>query len=172
MSWRSATAWVVAFALLVVVALRATSDRPAPDAAPGADRERSAKVVRVVDGDTIVVRGRRGTERVRYIGVDTPESVKPNTPVQCFGHEAAEFNRRLVANRTVRLVPGPEAADRYGRSLAFVYVDRLMVNAELIRKGFARTLEIPPNTTRAGYFAALERVAIRTKVGLWRACDR
>jgi micrococcal nuclease len=126
-----------------------------------------------VDGDTILVRGANGrNERVRYIGVDTPESVKPNSPVECYGHEASDFNKQLVQGRRVRLVPDQEAEDKYGRSLAFVYVGDTFVNAELVKNGYARTLEIAPNTSKAGYLAGLERVAIRTNKGLWRACDR
>jgi micrococcal nuclease len=130
-------------------------------------------VLRTVDGDTILVRDGDGrVERVRYIGVDTPESVKPNAPVDCYGHEASNYNRSLVQGRTVRLVPDREAEDKYGRSLAFVYVGDVLVNAELLKNGYARTLEIEPNTSRAEQFAELERVAIRTRKGLWRACDR
>ncbi len=109
---------------------------------------RTARVLRVVDGDTIVVRGASGApERVRYIGMDTPESVKPGVPVQCYAERASVLNRRLVAGRTVRLVSDAEATDRYGRTLAYVYrqPDGLFVNAELVRRGYARTLEIPPD---------------------------
>lgn len=175
MSWRNAAAWVAAFAALVVLANYLIDDSPAPsdDSPQAPSTARNAKVVRVVDGDTILVRDAGGgTERVRYIGVDTPESVKPDSPVECFGHEASDFNRRTVQGRTVRLVPDREPEDRYGRSLAFVYVGDTFVNAELIKNGYARTIEIEPNTSKADYFADLERVAIRTNKGLWRACDR
>lgn len=141
--------------------------------------ERRAVVLRVTDGDTVLVRilgagdrPTRRTERVRYIGVDTPESVKPGTPVQCYGKEAAEFNRRLVDGRRVRLVPDREPRDRYGRTLAYVYVGDVFVNAELLRRGYARTLEIAPNDAHAERFADLERVAIRTSRGLWKVCGR
>jgi micrococcal nuclease len=181
MSWRGAAIWVAVFAALVAVANTLLADDLKPGKGPiAATRDaaqtqpRTAKVLRVVDGDTIIVRDRSGgaVERVRYIGVDTPESVKPNTPVQCFGHQASEFNRRLVEGKTVRLVPDQEPRDKYGRSLAFVYAGSSFVNAELLENGFARTIEIPPNTSKAGYFAGLERVAIRTNKGLWRACPR
>src|SRR5436190_18129149 len=82
---------------------------------------RVGRVERVVDGDTIVVRLGDVDERVRYIGMDTPESVKPGTPVQCYAKAAAAANRRLVSRREVRLVPDAEARDRYGRLLAYVY---------------------------------------------------
>lgn len=156
----------------------AEADRLADGGAPGRG-ERRAVVLRVADGDTVLVRilaagGRptRRTERVRYIGVDTPESVKPNAPVECFGKRASEFNRRLVDGRRVRLVPDREPLDRYGRTLAYVYVGETFVNAELVRRGYARTLTIPPNTAKARYLAHLERVAKRTKAGLWGACGR
>jgi micrococcal nuclease len=133
-------------------------------------------VVDVVDGDTVRVRLDRPirTETVRYIGVDTPESVKPGTPVQCFAKAADAFNRRLVEGRRVRLRPGSERRDRYGRLLAYVHVTGarpLFVNAALVRGGYARTLEIPPNTERADLFAALERRAREAGRGLWRACE-
>ena len=136
-------------------------------------RQRAAKVVRVVDGDTIVVRTASGAEeRVRYIGVDTPESVKPGTPVECFGKAAAHANRRLVAGRRVRLVADAEARDRYGRLLAYVYrrPDGLFVNAELVRRGYARTLTIPPNVAHAARFRRLARHARRAGQGLWSQC--
>jgi micrococcal nuclease len=135
----------------------------------------AGRVVRVVDGDTIRVRLRDPgeTRTVRYIGVDTPETVKPGEPVQCFGKAASAFNRKLVAGRRVRLELGHERLDRYGRLLAYVFLEepmRRLVNAELLRRGYARTLTIPPNTERARPFARIERVARRLGLGLWAAC--
>jgi micrococcal nuclease len=132
----------------------------------------SARVVRVVDGDTIRVRLDGRTERVRYIGVDTPESVKPGTPVQCFAKRAAAANAALVAGRSVRLVGDVEQRDRYGRLLAYVYrePDGAFVNAELVRDGYARTLTIAPNVAHARQFAQLARTARTSRRGLWAAC--
>ncbi len=130
-----------------------------------------ARVSRVVDGDTIVtqVAGRR--ERVRYIGVDTPESVKPGTPVQCFAKAASAENERLVEGRTVRLEFDRERRDRYGRLLAYVVrADGVAVNETLLRGGFARTIVFPPNTRHRGRFAAIERDAQNRGAGLWSAC--
>ncbi|MBJ7457767.1 MAG: thermonuclease family protein [Thermoleophilaceae bacterium] len=176
MSRASAAAWVAAFAALVVLAnflIEDDSSAPQGQSSSESTGDRTATVIRVVDGDTILVRDSAGREeRVRYIGIDTPESVKPDSPVECFGHEASDLNKSLVNGRRVRLVPDREPEDRYGRSLAFVYVGDTFVNAELIRRGYARTIEIEPNTSKAEYFAGLERVAIRTNRGLWRACDR
>ena len=130
-----------------------------------------AHVSRVVDGDTIVVRvdGRR--ERVRYIGIDTPESVKPGTPVQCFAKAASAENERLVAGRTVRLEFDRELRDRYGRLLAYVVRgDGVSVNEALLRGGFAQTIVFPPNTRNRLRFAAVERHAQDRGAGLWSAC--
>lgn len=133
-------------------------------------RSATAYVLRAVDGDTIEVQldGRR--EDVRYIGIDTPETVKPGTPVQCFGPRAHRFNSRLVSHRRVRLVFGEERRDVYGRLLAYVYLRGRFVNAELARRGLARTLTIPPNDRFAGRFARLQNEAARAGRGLWGAC--
>jgi micrococcal nuclease len=142
------------------------------DRGGGAGTAREGTVVRVVDGDTIRVRLGGVEERVRYIGVDTPESVKPGTPVQCFAKAASAFNTRMVAGRRVRLVGDAEARDRYGRLLAYVYrePDGLFVNAELVRRGYAHTMTIPPNVRYAGRFSALARSARQGARGLWAAC--
>ncbi|HSS41431.1 MAG TPA: thermonuclease family protein [Solirubrobacterales bacterium] len=129
-----------------------------------------AYVIRAVDGDTIEVDLGGHTEDVRYIGVDTPETVKPDTPVQCFGPQASSFNHALVEHRRVRLVFGVERRDVYGRLLAYVYLDGHLVNAELIRRGLARTLTIPPNDRFAGRLKRLEMPAARAGRGLWGAC--
>lgn len=129
-----------------------------------------AYVVRAVDGDTIQVRLGGRLEYVRYIGVDTPETVKPDTPVQCFGERASHFDKRLVAHRRVRLVFGAEPRDVYGRLLAYVWLGRRFVNAELVRRGLARTLTIPPNDRFAERFERLQRAAATAGRGLWGAC--
>jgi micrococcal nuclease len=128
------------------------------------------QVTRVVDGDTVevVLDGRE--EDVRYIGVDTPETVKPGEPVQCFGPQASAFNHRTVEGRRVRLVFGAERRDVYGRLLAYVYLDGRFVNAELVRRGLARTLTIPPNDRFAERLKQLEIAAARAGRGLWGAC--
>jgi micrococcal nuclease len=143
----------------------------------GTEREREAErraqvvtVLDVVDGDTIEVSLDGREEDVRYIGVDTPESVAPGEPVECFGPEASALNERLVVGERVRLVLGVEQRDRYGRLLAYVYRDELFINAELVRRGFARTLTIAPNDAFAERFARLERAAGAAGRGLWGAC--
>jgi micrococcal nuclease len=130
-----------------------------------------AYVVRAVDGDTIEVRFDGRLEDVRYIGVDTPETVKPDTPVQCFGPRASSFDHHLVEHRRVRLVFGVERRDVYDRLLAYVYLGDRFVNAELVRRGLARTLTIAPNDRFARYFKRLESAAARAGRGLWSACE-
>jgi micrococcal nuclease len=130
-----------------------------------------ARVLRVVDGDTVEVLISGREEDLRYIGVDSPETVKPGEPVQCFGRQASAFNGRLVEGRRVRLVYDAERRDVYGRLLAYVYLHGTLVNAELVRRGYARTLTIEPNDTFAPLFARLQRRAGREGRGLWTACS-
>lgn len=155
--------------LLLAVALLVL--RPWEGGAVGAGpAEANAYVLRAVDGDTIEVRLGDRLEDVRYIGVDTPETVKPDTPVQCFGPRASDFNHGLVEHRHVRLVFGVERRDVYGRLLAYVHLGRRFVNAILVRRGLARSLTIPPNDRYAPLFKRLELHAARTGRGLWGAC--
>lgn len=164
--------------LLILAALLAGGpgrdllDRVRGTATPGATH--TGRVVRVVDGDTIIVRLGGADERVRYIGMDTPETVKPGTPVQCYGKRASAENHHLVDGQRVRLVGDAEPRDRYGRLLAYVYraSDGLFVNAALVRRGYARPMTIPPNVRYAGRFAAWARTARRSGRGLWHACER
>ncbi len=157
-------------ALLIVAALAVL--RPDIGGSPPESEAASANayVVRAVDGDTIEVDLGGRNEDVRYIGVDTPETVKPDTPVQCFGPRASSFDHRLVEHRRVRLVFGVERRDIYGRLLAYVYLGRRFVNAILVRRGLARSLTIPPNDRFAPLFRRLELGAARAGRGLWGAC--
>jgi len=130
-------------------------------------------VVRVVDGDTVVIDIGGRHETVRLIGVDTPETKKPNTPVQCYGPEASAFTAALLpAGTAVRLERDVEPRDAYDRLLAYVYrsADDLFVNLDLISTGHAVTLEFPPNTTHARRFADAAADAERHERGLWGAC--
>jgi micrococcal nuclease len=158
--------------LLVIAALllRPWEHHGLPGSGPGPASAR-ARVVRVVDGDTIEVRLGGQSEVVRYIGVDTPETVKPGTPVQCFGPRAHAVDQRLVDGRRLRLVFGVERRDVYGRLLAYAYLGHRFVNAILVRRGLARTLTIPPNDRFAERFERLERDAARVGRGLWGSCS-
>lgn len=124
-----------------------------------------ARVVRAVDGDTLQL---AGGERIRLIGINTPESVDPRRPVQEYGKEAAEFARRLAEGRDVRLEYDVERQDKFGRTLAYVFLtDGTFVNAELVRLGFAQTYRYPPNVKYADLFNRLQREARERKRGLW-----
>ena len=147
---------------------------------PGAAQRLTGRVVRAVDGDTLEVALDDGaTETVRLIGVDTPETVKPDTPVQCFGPQASRFEHHTVEGRRVRLVTGVEPRDYYGRLLAYVWVEGRPTNGrrrehfletELLRRGLARTLTFHPNDRYAHRFEELERVTAKAGKGLWNAC--
>lgn len=175
--------WIGSAVLLAAVALVVL--RPWEGDPTAAPAEATVRVSRVVDGDTIEVRLGGRSEDVRLIGVDTPETVKPDTPVQCFGERASHFTKRRLTGRRVRLVFGIERRDVYGRLLAYVYVARPALpapragksrqryrffNSILLRRGLARSLTIPPNDRFAPRFRRLELVAARAGHGLWGAC--
>ena len=124
-------------------------------------------VVDVVDGDTIKVRLGGEVETVRYIGMDTPETVHPTQEVEPYGKQASEQNRRLVEGERVRLEFDGEKRDRYGRLLAYVYVDTLFVNAELLRRGYAQLMTVPPNVKYVDLFRRLQTEARDAGRGLW-----
>ncbi len=142
---------------------------------PGGEPEQpgAARVLRVVDGDTIVVSIGGLEESVRLLGIDTPESVDPRSPVECFGKEASDHTQALLPPGTdVRLVRDVEARDRYSRLLAYVYRadDGAFVNLQLVRDGFAAVLTFPPNVAHADDFTSAAAQARGDGLGLWSAC--
>jgi micrococcal nuclease len=152
-----------AFTLVLVaaVACRSTGTATA-DQNPA-----NATIERVVDGDTVVL---RDSTRVRLIGIDTPETVDPRRPVECFGAEASARAKELLPEGTrVRLEYDVERTDRYGRTLAYVYRadDDLFVNVELARDGYAEQLTVPPNVAHVDDIARAVREAREAERGLW-----
>lgn len=134
---------------------------------PSAEGE-AARVVYVVDGDTIHVEMNGQTYRVRYIGVDAPESTRV---VECFGREATEFNRGLVAGQRLRLERDVSETDQYGRLLRYVYLaDGRMVNEILAREGYALARSFPPDVKHQDRLREAERAARRNRRGLWGKC--
>ena len=121
-------------------------------------------VERVIDGDTVAL---SNGERVRYIGIDTPETVHPGEKVQCLGKESSEKNRELVQGKNVMLVRDVSDLDRYGRLLRYVYVDDIFVNEQLVRSGFAYASSFPPDVAKQKIFEAAESEARQNKQGLW-----
>lgn len=129
----------------------------------------AARVVEVVDGDTIKVEVDGEVVTVRYIGIDTPETKDPNKPVEWMGVEATEANRALVEGQTVYLVQDVSETDRYGRWLRYVYMaDGTLVNAELVRQGYAQISTYPPDVAQEAVFVAAQEAARTAKVGLWQ----
>ncbi len=157
---------LIAVLTCLILSNCSSSSPPLPDGA-------NARIVEIIDGDTVDVSMSGRTERVRLIGVDTPETKKPNTPIQCFGPEASKHISELLPVGTPVLVQRDiEARDPYGRLLGYVYrtSDNLFVNQDLIVNGFARPLSIAPNTAFAGEFATLAQTAQNSKIGLWGEC--
>jgi micrococcal nuclease len=127
-----------------------------------------ARVVRAVDGDTVIVQTDGREHRLRLIGVDTPESVDPRRPVQPYGKAAAAFTSNVLTGRTVYLELDVEERDQYGRLLAYLYLeDGTFFNALLLRAGFAHVLTIPPNVKYADLFQEMARRARAESRGLW-----
>lgn len=122
------------------------------------------QVIRVIDGDTIVV---RGLGKVRYIGIDAPETKHPSKDQEPFGREASEANKGLVQGKKVKLELDVGGRDRYGRILAYVYVGEVFVNAWLVENGYAQAMTYPPNVRYADLFVKLEREARKVGRGLW-----
>jgi len=128
----------------------------------------TGRVVRVIDGDTIAVRIDKKVLTVRYIGINTREAKMPADSMIAGPTEAAEFNRALVLGQTVRLEMDQQEKDPQGRTLAYVYVGDLMVNAEMVANGYAAVAITPPNAMHEDMLQQLQRQARLLKVGRWR----
>lgn len=126
-----------------------------------------AKVVKVVDGDTIVL---ESGQVVRYIGIDTPETSDPRKPVQCFGHEAASKNKELVLGKTIELEKDISETDKYNRLLRYIYIDDLFVNDYLVRNGYAYSSPYPPDVAYQDQLDQAEQEARNNNRGLWSSC--
>lgn len=171
---------LVGLVLLLTSSLSACETVPssAPPTQPSSTDESSAqeqpatalveaKVVRVIDGDTIEVDIDGSLYRVCYIGIDTPETAHPQKPVEYFGKETSEKNRELVEGKIVRLEKDVSEADKYGRLLRYVWVDDVMVNAELVRLGYVQVATYPPDVKYQDLFLQLQREAKEAHLGLW-----
>lgn len=125
------------------------------------------RVTRVIDGDTIEI---EGGERVRYIGIDTPETVDPRKSVQCFGVEASAKNKEMVLGKMVRLEKDRTDRDKYHRLLRYVWVDDVLVNLELVKQGFAYSYSYPPDIQYQDRLVRAQQEAREAKRGLWNLC--
>ena len=157
--------WVVAAILLVTLAASCGGEQ-LPDGV--------ARVEKVVDGDTVEVTLSTGRERVRLLGIDTPETVHPTKPVECFGPEASARLAELApVGSELRIERDVELRDRYGRLLAYLWTpDGTFINRSMVADGFARTLPINPNRAHRSTLADAEASARRAGAGLWSACER
>ena len=152
----------------VVILLSACAE---PISEPPTQTETTAvRLIKVTDGDTIRVMYRGREERVRLIGVDTPEVPWYGDSGECFGVEAARFAKRRLEGRLLRLEFGAVRRDHYGRLLAYVYVDDELFNLTLVRLGYAAADPVSPNTRLAPLFARAEARARATGEGLWSRC--
>ncbi len=168
------TALVATLALLACAAACESDDASTPPAASTGTLEANATIDYIVDGDTVdaVIDGR--TERIRLIGIDTPETKRPDTEIECFGPEATAFTESLLPVGTpVRIERDTVNRDDFGRLLGYVYRadDGIFVNYEIVRQGFAQPLTIEPNSLHSDLFVAASRAAERDDLGLWSACN-
>jgi micrococcal nuclease len=139
-----------------------------PNLTPAA--RRTALVTRVVDGDTAHVRYHGRDVTIRFIGVDTPETVAPGQPIECYGPEASAFTTKKLAGETVRLEFDVDRIDPYGRTLAYIWLGRTLFNETLVRDGFAMVATYPPDTRYVQRFQAAQGDARGDGRGLWGAC--
>lgn len=144
----------------------------APQTAPANKNIVLARVTEVVDGDTIKVDlGNGNIKTVRYIGIDTPETVDPRKTVQCFGKEASAKNKELVGGGTVGLEKDVSETDKYGRLLRYVYMGDLFINQELVAQGYAHASSYPPDIKYQNKLNASQQQARAANKGLWGACN-
>jgi len=174
--------WVLAgVVLLAACSGTGTGDQAAPtgpsatgsggSSLPSAAGDRTnALVTRVVDGDTIEVHFRQRNLTVRLIGVDTPESVMPGEPVQCYALAASRFTTRQLDGERVRLEFDVERTDPYGRTLAYVWLGRELFNEMLVREGYAFVTTYPPNARYEARFLRAQRQARAAGRGVWGRC--
>ena len=168
----------VIIALLPAVAVLMLGHNPvsADQTTSATPKTEQATVLRIIDGDTLSVRLRdRSIATVRLVGVDTPETKKPGTPVQCYGPEATKAATRLAAGKTVTLEIDPVAGDkdRYGRLLRHVFIKKTSMAVQLIKDGFGRAYAY--KNQRYSYRAIHEQAedkAQASRKGLWLACSQ
>lgn len=146
----SRACWLLAIIFCLLLSLCSCSSPPD-----------TARVIQVIDGDTIII---GGNYHVRYIGIDAPETYPEQ---EAFGIEAWQANRKLVEGKVVRLEQDVSQTDKYGRLLRYVYVDGVLVNAELVRQGLAQAKAYPPDTKYQDYLEEMEAEAREANRGMW-----
>lgn len=129
----------------------------------------TARVIRIIDGDTVQI---EGGQKIRYIGIDTPEIVDPRSAVQCYAYEASLKNRELVEGKSVILDKDISETDKYGRLLRYVFVDNLFINDYLVREGYAYASSYPPDVKYQNQLQKAEQEARDNNRGLWSQCGQ
>jgi len=163
---------IASFALLIGLA-SCSGSSPLPNGQADLVKIADGKIVKVVDGDTVDIDIDGHTERVRLIGVNTPETKHPTKPIECFGPEASAYLTQLLPQGTaVRIERDVEARDRYGRMLLYLYLgsNNLFINLDLVARGFGTPMSIEPNTFHRNDFVRAAAQAEAANVGLWKAC--
>jgi micrococcal nuclease len=164
----------VALLACTTATVTVTSDAAAPspsDARPPQHRRAVVTVTRVVDGDTAHVLFHGKDVTIRFIGVDTPETVAPGQPIECYGPESSRFTTQQLTGQRVRLEFDVDRIDPYGRTLAYLWMpDGSMFNQTLVQRGFATVATYPPDTRYVARFATAQRAAKAADRGLWGAC--
>ena len=158
---------ITTFALLIGL-VSCSSSSPQPNGQPDL-----VKIADVIDGDTVDIDINGRTERVRLIGVNTPETKHPTKPIECFGPEASAYLTQLLPKGTrVRIERDVEARDRYGRMLLYLYLgsNDLFINLDLVARGYGTPMSIEPNTFHRNDFVRAAAQAEAADVGLWKAC--
>lgn len=143
-------------------------DEQSPSTSPIPSDKTQVKVTRVIDGDTIEI---EGGQKLRYIGIDTPETVDPRTMPQCFGREASSKNKQLVEGKYVQLEKDVSETDKYGRLLRYIYLDGIFVNEVLVYEGYAISSTYPPDVKYQEKLKQAEMQAREQNRGLWGACN-
>ena len=126
------------------------------------------KVERIVDGDTFAIQLAGKAEKVRLIGMDTPETKKPNTPIMFYGEEASAYTTKRLTNQTISLEWDVERRDQYGRLLAYVWIGKELFNETLILQGYARLSTFPPNIKYVKRFTQDQKQAREQGNGIWQ----
>lgn len=166
------------FVYLISSYFSSETKTPIPNITPSPTQSASSpsqftKVTRVIDGDTIEIENK---EKVRYIGIDTPETKHPQKGVECFGKEASEKNKKLVEGKEVKLEKDVSETDKYGRLLRYVFIKQeatstpLFVNEYLVAEGYASAATFPPDVRYQDLFIKAQQKAQQENKGLWSKC--
>ena len=147
-----------------------SSPTPTPQSAVQGETTESSEfiVTRVIDGDTIEL---FGGEKLRYIGIDTPEKPESKSASECFAREAIDKNKELVLGKKIRIEKDVSERDRYGRLLRYVWVGDIFVNDYLVREGYATAITYPPDIKNSELFRVAEKEARENNRGLWNSCN-